>query len=119
MSVVHKFKKENNLDKRKSESKRITVKYPNRVPIIVEVYKKDVEKVNLDKTKYLVPFELTVGQFLFVIRKRTNLEKGDAMFLFFNNKLVPVSSGLGSIYKDYRDNDGFLYATIALENAFG
>jgi GABA(A) receptor-associated protein len=119
MNNVYAFKKENNLEKRKSEASRIAIKYPTRIPIIVEVHNKDAEKISLDKTKYLVPFELTVGQFLFIIRKRTKVEKNEAMFLFFNGKLIPVSSVLGSTYKEYRDIDGFLYATMALENAFG
>jgi GABA(A) receptor-associated protein len=114
-----KFKTENSIDKRITESKRICEKYKDRVPVIVEVYDKDINKLKLDKTKYLVPFDLTVGQFIYVIRKRITLDKSDALFLFFNNELIQNTTCLSNVYKTHKDKDGFLYATISLENAFG
>ncbi len=37
---------------------------------------------DLDKKKYLVPNDLTVGQFYFLIRKRIQLRAEDALFFF-------------------------------------
>lgn len=113
------FKKNNSFDKRKNESQRINIKYNDRVPVIVEVNDSNKDELVLDKYKYLVPFDLTVSQFLFVIRKRIQLKAEVAMFIFFNNSLPPASETMGSVYKLYKDNDGFLYATVSLESTFG
>lgn len=64
-----KFKAEHKLDQRKTESLRILQKYPDRIPVICE--KSDKSSIqDIDKKKYLVPQDLTCGQFLYVIRKR-------------------------------------------------
>lgn len=118
-TIKYKFKKENNIDKRIQESTRICTKYVDRVPIIVEVYDKDKDRLKLDKSKYLVPFELTLGHFIYVIRKRITLDKSEALFLFFDNTLVPNSTRLSTVYKNHKDKDGFLYAILSLESTFG
>jgi GABA(A) receptor-associated protein len=62
------FKSEHSFDKRKLESARIRAKYPDRIPVICEkATKSNLE--DIDKKKYLVPSDLTVGQFVYVIRK--------------------------------------------------
>ena len=43
------------------------MKYPDRVPVIVERLPK-AQIGDLDKKKYLVPVDLTIGQFYFLIR---------------------------------------------------
>ena len=45
-------------------------RYPDRIPVICEKDpRSDIPPV--DKRKYLIPMDLTVGQFVYVIRKRT------------------------------------------------
>ena len=53
----------------------------------------------LDKKKYLVPSDLTVGQFYFLIRKRVSLRPEDALFFFVNNVIPPTSATMGSLYQ--------------------
>lgn len=53
---------------------------------------------DLDKKKYLVPSDLTVGQFYFLIRKRIHLRPEDALFFFVNNVIPPTSTTMGAIY---------------------
>ena len=79
------FKKENSLEKRSTESTRILLKYKNRVPIIIDVADSFKDQLKLDKKKYLVPSDLNVSQFLYVIRKRLELQPEHALFIFFNN----------------------------------
>jgi GABA(A) receptor-associated protein len=80
------FKKTNpNAEKRKEESKKIREKYPDRVPVICEKDPKSKMK-NIDKTKYLVPNDLTVSQFSYIIRKRLELDKSSALFLLVSGK---------------------------------
>lgn len=113
------FKLNNTFEKRKSEACRISDKYKGRVPIIVEVNDSSKREITLDKNKYLVPFDLTAGQFLFIIRKRIKIEPEKALFIFFNNTLPSTADTVGCIYKEKKDKDGFLYATISLESTFG
>ena len=45
---------------------------------------------DIDKKKYLVPGDLTAGQFVYVIRKRIKLSPEKAIFIFVNNILPPT-----------------------------
>lgn len=54
---------------------------------------------DLDKKKYLVPSDLTVGQFYFLIRKRIHLRAEDALFFFVSNVIPPTSATMGSLYQ--------------------
>lgn len=114
-----KFKQQHTLKKRCDESRRIMNKYKDRIPIIVEIANSDKNVIKLDKAKYLVPEDLTASQFMYVIRKRIKLESKTAMFILFNNCTVPSSTLIKNIYIEHKDEDGFLYAIISLENAFG
>lgn len=118
MTTRYKFKTENSDKDRIAESKRICTKYKDRIPVIVEVYDACKDRLTLDKSKFLVPFDLTVGQFMYVIRKRIKLEE-DAIFIFINDLLAPTSQCMGSVYKEHKDKDGFLYSMISLESTFG
>jgi GABA(A) receptor-associated protein len=70
--VRSKFKDEHPFDKRQLEASRIREKYPDRIPCIVEKAEKS-DIAAIDKKKFLVPHDLTVGQFVYVIRKRIKL----------------------------------------------
>ncbi len=112
------FKNNYPFEKRLNESTRIKAKYPDRVPCILERSGNNIDEVN--KKKYLIPRDLTVGQFIYVIRKRLNLDSSKAIFLFFNsNMLVNTSQSIGNCYINYADEDGFLYINYSGENTFG
>jgi len=112
------FKKKNNFEKRKEEALNITKKYPDRVPIIVEKYH-DCKLNNIDKCKYLVPKDMTMGQFIYIIRKRIELESSQSLFVSINGLLVATSESISTIYETKKDEDGFLYIVYTSENTFG
>eukprot|EP01135_Chromosphaera_perkinsii_P005646 Nk52_evm17s356 gene=Nk52_evmTU17s356 len=112
------FKQEHLYEKRKAEAARIRSKYPDRIPVIVEKAEKS-DITEIDKKKYLVPMDLTVGQFVYVIRKRIKLSPEKAIFIFVNNVLPPTSASMATIYEEQKDEDGFLYVTYSGENTFG
>ncbi|TYG36981.1 hypothetical protein ES288_D13G106100v1 [Gossypium darwinii] len=112
------FKLEHPLERRQAEAARIREKYPDRIPVIVErAEKTDVPEI--DKKKYLVPADLTVGQFVYVVRKRIKLSPEKAIFIFVKNILPPTAAMLSAIYEENKDEDGFLYMTYSGENTFG
>ncbi|XP_042942621.1 autophagy-related protein 8A-like [Carya illinoinensis] len=71
------------------------------------------------QARYLVPADLTVGQFVYVVRKRIKLSAEKAIFVFVKNTLPPTASLISAIYKENKDEDGFLYMTSSGENTFG
>lgn len=113
------FKKKFDVKSRSTESRRILEKYPERIPIIVERNANSINVPQIDKQKYLVPNDLTVGQFLYIIRKRLQLKPEQAIFAFVNNSLPSTSSLVSEIYEQHKDEDGFLYFIYSGENTFG
>ena len=115
---VDNFKKNTTFDNRKSESSRILEKYPDRIPIIV-LKNNTCDLPTIDKHKYLVPKDMSFSQFIFVIRKRIQLDPSQSLFTVINGKLVNGSTNVDIIYNDLKDKDGFLYVVYTSENTFG
>jgi GABA(A) receptor-associated protein len=120
------FKEEYTFEERLAESTRIREKYPDRVPVIVEMdekrglFTKTETLPALDKKKYLTP-DLSFSQFLYVIRKRIQLEPEKAMFMFVgeNGEIPPTGAYMTKLYDQYMDLDGFLYFSIVGESVMG
>ena len=116
---MNKFKKQHSLEKRKGESKRIREKYENKVPLIV-LKDKNSNLPEIDKYKFLAPDDITLGQFMYVVRKRINIDSNESLFFFINeNILVNTAQTMMDIYNCNKDEDGFLYLTYCSENVFG
>ncbi|XP_057463895.1 autophagy-related protein 8C-like [Actinidia eriantha] len=102
----------------RTESSRIREKYPDRIPVIVEKAERS-DIPDIDKKKYLVPADLSIGQFVYVVRKRIKLGAEKAIFVFVKNTLPPTAALMSAIYEENKDEDGFLYMTYSGENTFG
>ena len=114
------FKQHYSFERRVLESARIRKLYPDRTPIVCEKAKNQLALPIMDKVKYLVPYEITVSQFLSVVRKRLSLKPEVALMLSVENGVVPSSiASIGSLYEEYCDPDGFLYIEYYQENTFG
>nr|GMC76538.1 autophagy-related protein 8C [Ipomoea batatas] len=111
-------------ERRQAEAARIREKYHDRIPVWIP-FPVIVEKAersdipDIDKKKYLVPADLTVGQFVYVVRKRIKLSAEKAIFIFVKNILPPTAAMMSAIYEEHKDEDGFLYMTYSGENTFG
>tara|TARA_B100001173_G_scaffold291463_1_gene282878 strand:- start:646 stop:1005 length:360 start_codon:yes stop_codon:yes gene_type:complete len=115
------YKISKTFEDRLKESNEIIKKYPNRIPLIVEKLsnRNDTIIPNIDKNKYLVPEDLTVGQLMYVIRKRIKMTPEKAIFIFCNDKLLNSSLNMREIYNQNKDKDGFLYIIYSGESTFG
>lgn len=118
VKTFSKFRNSFTYNQRINESNRIITKYPDRIPIICE---KSLGKDNpdIDKNKYLVPLDFTIGNFLVVVRKKIKLQDYEALFLMINGSIPSTTSSFGDIYHKYKDSDGYLYITYTKENVFG
>ncbi|GFO50134.1 autophagy-related protein 8-like [Plakobranchus ocellatus] len=112
------FKEGHSLEERTHNSQKIRSKYKDRIPVIVEKAPKS-KIVDIDKNEFLVPSDLTIAQFMYIIRKRIDLPSDKAMFLFVNKVLPTTSSTMGAIYEEHKDEDGYLYVAYSGENTFG
>ena len=126
-TMARTFKQSHSFESRAAESAKIRARYSDRVPVIVERAKNEHTLGALDKKKYLVPGDVTVAQFTYIIRKRMRMDHTTAMYVFVETVkdakrsfiLPPTSSTLTSIYRDHADEDGFLYLSYNGENFSG
>ena len=72
-------------DERIKSNLKVLGKYPNRIP--VGVFRSGKERILpcLDKNKYLVPNDMIVGQFLYSIRQKLDVESKKAIYMFCND----------------------------------
>lgn len=111
-----KYKYSLSLEDRQKECQRMKTRYPDRIPCIVETR---VNFPSIDKNKYLVPPDLTVGQFMSILRKRVKMEPSTAMFLFVNNTMPAGTHTIEQVHKNHAADDGFLYIEVSGEDTFG
>lgn len=106
----------------KEETQKVLRQYPDRIPVLIKLDK----KLKLDKHKYLVPKDMTLAQFIFVVKKRA-LESGSSMsekhaiYVLVNDKVVPRHTDLLSeLYASHKDqDDDMLHMYVGLETFFG
>ncbi|KAI4335062.1 hypothetical protein L6164_013744 [Bauhinia variegata] len=118
MGKISSFKQEFLFDERLNDSKNIIAKYPDRVPVIIEKYSR-TDLPELDKKKFLVPRDMSVGQFIHILSSRLHLTPGKALFVFVENTLPQTASLMNAVHDSYKDDDGFLYMCYSSEKTFG
>lgn len=104
---------------RKAEADRIRDRYPNRVPVIVERSARAVDIPQVPKSKYLAPQDMSIGQFIYVLRKSISLPPEKALFIFCGSELPTTATLLRELYATHGSDDGFLYITYSGESTFG
>ena len=106
--------------KRKEECEKVKEKYPDRIPIIIEKDPNSQVK-EIDRTKFLVPNDLTAQHLIFIIRKRLELSKEETIFMLVDGKsTIAGETALQDIYDKYKDKeDGYLYIVYTSQLAWG
>lgn len=124
MSLLHNlkpayiyYKDRHSFEERLTEYKKIHERFPDKIPIILE--KGNDKTYDITNIKYLLIREMTMGQFIYDIRKRINLKKEEALLFFIKNTIPVNTEQIVSIYEKYKDADGFLYIKYTNENTFG
>ena len=101
------------------EVDKLRAKFPGKIPIFVTRASNARDLPDLPKHKFLAPSHLTIGQFIYVIRRHIQLPPEKALFVFVNNTLPTSSSFLSEVYANNKSPDGALRMTYTSENTFG
>ncbi|XP_043723543.1 autophagy-related protein 8i [Telopea speciosissima] len=118
MGKMRSFKQEYTFEARSEESQDVLTKYPDRVPVVVEKYSR-TDLPEMEKKKFLVPRDMSVGQFIHILSSRLRLTPGKALFVFVKNTLPQTGSLMNSVYQSFKAEDGFLYMCYSCEKNFG
>ncbi|XP_070807002.1 microtubule-associated proteins 1A/1B light chain 3C-like [Pituophis catenifer annectens] len=115
------FKHRKPFASRRNEVAAIRIRFPYKLPVILERYSKEKILPALNKVKFLVPGDFTMGQFVAIIRNRMGLRSTQAFYFLVdgNHSLVNMSATMADVYTTYKDEDGFLYMTYASQEMFG
>ena len=114
------------LSKRLKDMELVRLKYKDRIPVIV--FPIDQHTPNIDAHKYLVPKDITVGQFIHLIRLRITLKPEQALYVFATDinresegaVLMCASDMIQQVYQRHKNkDDDFLYVVYGIENTFG
>lgn len=111
---VKRFIEKYTFSERLRDCNKIMTKFPDRIPIICEKSPDDFYTPEIDRHKYLVLHDITIGQFMYIIRKRIRISPSDALFFFVGEfySIVPCHMYMNQIYDQYKSYDGFLYIFI-------
>ena len=114
------FKRQHSFSDRQRESVRVLNSYPDRIPIICERSELAPDDCPyIYKKKYLVPRDLTFGQFICVIRNKLRIPPEKGLFLSVNGTIPSSSYEMSVVYDFNKDIDGYLYVLYTFENTFG
>lgn len=111
--------KQGTLEERREKARSVLAKHPTRIPVICIRDPRSEQLPLIDRSKFLVPNDLTVSQFSLVIRKRTRLPPEMAMYLVIGNTFPAPNTLMSAVYEQHKDEDEFLYIVYAGENTFG
>ncbi|KAE8751955.1 hypothetical protein FOCC_FOCC001432 [Frankliniella occidentalis] len=114
------FKEKKTFAQRVKDVQKVREKYPNKIPIIVERFKKEKQLPLLSRSKFLVPDHVPVGYIITQIRRMLNLNPTQAVFLLVNQRsMASHSMSMFQLYNQEKDPDGFLYIVYASQETFG
>jgi GABA(A) receptor-associated protein len=114
------FKDKYIFEERFDEVQRIKKKYPEHIPVICEKDKNAGPSIaSCEKCKYLLKRNMTICEFIYIIRSKINLSPEKGLFFFINGVIPAMNEMMCTIYRNHKSNDGFLYMRYTSENTFG
>ena len=85
------LKKKLNLNERKVLTSKILDKYPEKCPVFLSI---DNKQNSIHLSRYIVTYNLTMLQFLVIVRKKINIGAEESLTLFIevfnNNKIITI-----------------------------
>lgn len=110
------------IDKMRSDSQqiknlRLKAKYPGKLMVLVFAHSSLPSRHH----KFLIEPNTMVAEFIFLMRKRVEVESDAAYFLLVSNKvMIPTMKTIGEIHQEYKDHESdILYLNWIGESTFG
>lgn len=105
----------------RSEILNIRERHPNYIPVVVTAQD---DCIQLQNTKFLVKNDMTIGQLMFSVRKRShinsNIQANESLFFMVNNKLPPMTQLVSFLYETEKNpKTEMLEVVVCKENTFG
>ena len=107
-------------------SNKLRLKYPDKVPVVIKKDKSSKKLTDIGTIKYLVQDHITVGQFIYILRKRIELSPEEALYLYANinnsksQYVLSANDEMITVYNNYKnEKDCILHLVYAGENVFG
>jgi hypothetical protein len=124
------FRKKFKFEERKDITRKIISKYEDKCPIYLSFDSQLSFKSLKNYNRYIVSNNLTLTQFLLIVKKKINFDPTESLTLFIeiydknssnikDTILAPLSSSINTIYDINKNEDGFLYMKVLKENVFG
>ncbi len=107
----------------KKKIEELINKHPNRIPVVISSKSYKEHKAN----RFIVPIDMTVNQFMIILRNRTKINSTEAIFIFVKDYktvakkdiIAPASETIGSLYDKYKDDKLILNLVYEKEAVFG
>ncbi|CAL5394539.1 unnamed protein product [Camellia sinensis] len=106
------------LEMRHTEIASIKDEQRDGIPVILEKAEGS-EILDMPRKKFLVPTDMSVGQFMCVIRKTFKIKPEKAMIILLRNFVIATALSMAEIYQANKREDGCLYMSYAEENTYG
>lgn len=119
MKRINTYKMDFNLQKRLEEIDSISLKYPEKIPVICILDK----HIGKDKNyyKFLLHKEANISAIFGLIRRRFKISPSEGIFILNQDAtMLNHQREIFDLYSNYKDReDGFLYLYVSIENTFG
>ena len=116
------YQKKHGFETRKNLSAKISEKYPDRIPVIVEIHHLTNINVKLNHERFLIPASSTIMNFTQNLLKMLGTDNPHGTtFLFTEYNTIPLpQETFLELSEKYKNKDGFIYLKLCMEeNAFG
>ena len=96
-------------------------KHPDKIPVMITRAISSRNLPDIDKHKFLIARDMTIGHVLTLVRRRIQLvNSSTALFVSVENKFVPSATlRIDSLYNAHKGSDDILHLQYYGENTFG
>lgn len=118
----HPFEKRYPFEKRKELADKLRARFPDKVPVIVNISPHDKILPALEKEKYLVDSSMPAHELMYYVKQQLKAQDDcseRALFYFVNDSIMNCADLIGHIHEAHAAKDGLLYVLLSSENTFG